>query len=144
MANPYRELFTAPGTKSLALAGLLARLPLSMTGIGIITMLSQLRGSFALAGAVSATFVLAYALLSPQISRLMDRHGQSRVLPAADGHQRHRDTASTRQFLVAGTRLDFVRRCLTGRFYAQHVGGSAGTLDSYLPGPTALADGLFA
>lgn len=83
MANPYRELFTAPGTKSLALAGLLARLPLSMTGIGIITMLSQLRGSFALAGAVSATFVLAYALLSPQISRLMDRHGQSRVLPAA-------------------------------------------------------------
>lgn len=83
MANPYRELFAAPGAKGFALAGLLARIPLPMMGIGIIAMLSQLRGSYALAGAVSATFVLAYALLSPQISRLVDHHGQSRVLPAA-------------------------------------------------------------
>ncbi|KHT09616.1 MFS transporter [Pectobacterium brasiliense] len=83
MVNPYRELFAAPGTRSFALAGLLARIPLPMTGIGIITMLSQLRGSYALAGAVSATFVLTYALLSPQISRLVDRHGQGRVLPIA-------------------------------------------------------------
>lgn len=82
MTNPYRELFAAPGTKGFALAGLLARIPLPMTGIGIITMLSQLRGSYALAGAVSATFVLTYALLSPQSSRLVDRHGQGRVLPA--------------------------------------------------------------
>lgn len=83
MANPYRELFNAPGSRGFVLAGLLARIPLPMTGICIITMLSQLRGSYALAGAVSATFVLAYALVSPQISRLVDRHGQSRVLPAA-------------------------------------------------------------
>ncbi|WP_113627794.1 MFS transporter [Pectobacterium peruviense] len=83
MINPYRELFAAPGTRGFALAGLLARVPLPMTGIGIITMLSQLRGSYALAGAVSATFVLTYALLSPQISRLVDRHGQGRVLPLA-------------------------------------------------------------
>ncbi|MFJ5384471.1 MFS transporter [Pectobacterium sp. CHL-2024] len=83
MVNPYRELFAAPGTRGFALAGVLARIPLPMTGIGIITMLSQLRGSYALAGAVSATFVLTYALLSPQISRLVDRHGQGRVLPIA-------------------------------------------------------------
>lgn len=83
MANPYLELFAVPGTRAFALAGLSARMPLPMTGIGIITMLSQLRGSYALAGAVSATFVLTYALLSPQSSRLVDRHGQGRVLPAA-------------------------------------------------------------
>ena len=83
MVNPYRELFTAPGAGGFALAGLLARMALPMTGIGIITMLSQLRASYAVAGAVSATFVLAYALLSPQISRLVDRYGQSRILPAA-------------------------------------------------------------
>lgn len=83
MSNPYRELFAAPGAKAFALAGLLARLALPMTGIGIITMLALLRGSYALAGAVSATFVLAYALLSPQISRRVDRRGQGRVLPAA-------------------------------------------------------------
>ena len=65
MAQPYRELFAAPGTRGFALAGLLARIPLPMIGIGIITMLSQLRGSYALAGAVSASFVLTYALVSP-------------------------------------------------------------------------------
>ncbi len=81
--HPYRDLFAAPGTAGLALAGLLARLPLPMTGIGIITLLSQLRGSYALAGAVSATFVLTYALLSPQVSRWVDRRGQGRVLPWA-------------------------------------------------------------
>lgn len=54
-----------------------------MTGIGIIAMLSQLRGSYALAGAVSASFVLTFALVSPQISRLVDQYGQRRVLPLA-------------------------------------------------------------
>ena len=39
---------------SAVLAGLLARLPLSMTGIGLITMLSQQRGSYTLAGMASA------------------------------------------------------------------------------------------
>lgn len=83
MAQPYRELFAAPGTRGFALAGLWARIPLPMIGIGIITMLSQLRGSYALAGAVSASFVLTYALVSPQVSRWVDRRGQSRVLPLA-------------------------------------------------------------
>ncbi|KAB7632808.1 MFS transporter [Stenotrophomonas rhizophila] len=85
MTGPYRELFAAPGTTGFALAGLLARLPLPMTGIGIITLLAQVRGSYALAGAVAATFVLTYALLSPQVSRLVDRHGQRRVVPMATG-----------------------------------------------------------
>lgn len=83
MAQPYRELFAAPGARGFALAGLLARIPLPMIGIGVITMLSQLRGSYALAGAVSASFVLTYALVSPQVSRWVDRRGQSRVLPLA-------------------------------------------------------------
>lgn len=85
MTHPYRDLFAAPGTAGFALAGLLARLPLPMTGIGIITLLAQVRGSYALAGAVAATFVLTYALLSPQVSRLVDRYGQHRVLPMATG-----------------------------------------------------------
>ncbi|WP_194792056.1 MFS transporter [Pseudomonas sp. UFMG81] len=85
MFSSYRELFQARGTRGFALAGLLARIPLPMTGIGIITMLAQIRGSYGLAGAVSATFVLTYALMSPQVSRLVDRYGQRRVLPAAAG-----------------------------------------------------------
>lgn len=83
MATLYRHLFTEPGTGNFVIAGLLARIPLPMAGIGIITLLSQQRGGYALAGALSATFVLTYALLSPQISRYVDRYGQRRVLPAA-------------------------------------------------------------
>lgn len=81
--NPYRELLRAPQARALVLAGLLARLALPMTGIGTITMLSQLRDGYTLAGAVAATVVLTYALLSPQVSRLVDRYGQRRVLPGA-------------------------------------------------------------
>ncbi|AOS62938.1 MFS transporter [Actinoalloteichus hymeniacidonis] len=84
MANSYVRLFSAPGAVGFSIAGFLARIPLSMTGIGIITMLSRVHGDFALAGAVSATFTLAVALISPQVSRLVDRHGQARVaMPAA-------------------------------------------------------------
>ncbi|MDO5638257.1 MAG: MFS transporter [Neisseria sp.] len=81
MLKRYQEIFKAPGSTSFAIAGLLARLSLPMMGIGIITMLAQLKGSYTLAGAVSATFVLTYALLSPRISRLVDKYGQCRVLP---------------------------------------------------------------
>ena len=85
MANPYFKLFTAPGSKAFSSAGLIARLPVSMTGIGIITMLSQVRGSYWLAGAVAATFAFFMALLAPQIARAADRFGQRRVLPYATG-----------------------------------------------------------
>jgi len=81
MANPYREIFRAPGSLAFCAAGLIARMPISMTGIGIITLLAQLRGSYWLAGAVAATFALAMALIAPQISRWVDRYGQRRVLP---------------------------------------------------------------
>ena len=74
MANPYRELFKAPGSGAFVLAGMLARMPISMTGIGLITMLSQLQGGYGMAGAVAATFALATAFCAPQVSRLVDRY----------------------------------------------------------------------
>lgn len=46
-------------------------------------MLSQIRGSYALAGAVTATFIVTHALVAPQISRLVDKHGQGKVMPIA-------------------------------------------------------------
>lgn len=81
MLGRYQQLFQAQGSLKFALAGLIARLSLPMMGIGIITMLSLLEGSYTLAGGVSATFVLTYALLSPQISRWVDNFGQFRILP---------------------------------------------------------------
>ncbi|OOO24908.1 ABC transporter permease [Agrobacterium salinitolerans] len=80
MSNPYREIFRAPGAKGFSAAGFFARLPIAMAPIGIVAMLSQTHGEYWLAGSVSATFALTNAALSPQISRLVDRKGQSKVL----------------------------------------------------------------
>lgn len=83
MANPYREIFRAPGAKGFAAAGFFARLPIAMAPIGIVAMLSQTHGEYWLAGAVSATFALTNALVAPQISRLVDRFGQTAILTPA-------------------------------------------------------------
>ena len=83
MPSPYRALFAAPGSKGFSFAGFLGRMPLSMMGIGVVTMISQLTGRYGLAGALSATIALAAAAIGPQISRLVDQHGQRRVLRPA-------------------------------------------------------------
>ncbi|MEU7577090.1 MFS transporter [Streptomyces sp. NPDC041068] len=85
MPNPYREIFAAPGAKAFSSAGLVARLPLPLTHMGILTMLSETTGEYALSGLVAGTFTFSMALLGPQVSRAVDRHGQSRVLPIATG-----------------------------------------------------------
>jgi MFS family permease len=83
MANPYKQIFSVPGTRGFSAAGFLARLPIAMAPIGIVAMLSQTHGEYWLAGAVSATFALTNALISPQVSRFVDRYGQASVLTPA-------------------------------------------------------------
>lgn len=84
MLAPYRAIFATPGTKGFSAAGALGRMPLAMLGIGIVTMISQVTGRYGLAGGLTATLALAAAALGPQVSRLVDRYGQRRVLrPAA-------------------------------------------------------------
>ncbi|WP_051951697.1 MFS transporter [Actinacidiphila yeochonensis] len=80
MPSPYRSLFATPGARAFSLAGLVGRMPLSMTGIGVVTMISQVTGRYGLAGALSATLALSSALCGPRVSRLVDRYGQRRVL----------------------------------------------------------------
>lgn len=84
MTNPYREIFRAPGAVGFSAAAFVARMPVSMVMLGIVTMLSQMHGEYWLSGAVAATFALSNAMIAPQVSRLVDRIGQRRVvLPAA-------------------------------------------------------------
>ncbi len=80
MANPYREIFSAPGAIGFSAAAFFARLPIAMAPVGIVAMLAQTHGEYWLAGAVSATFALTNAFIAPQISRLVDRYGQSRIV----------------------------------------------------------------
>ncbi len=80
MSNPYKQIFAAPGAKGFSAAGFFARLPIAMAPIGIVAMLSQAHGEYWLAGAVSATYALTNAVISPQISRAVDRLGQTAVV----------------------------------------------------------------
>ncbi|MEV7523492.1 MFS transporter [Streptomyces sp. NPDC091371] len=83
MPSPYHAIFAAPGTKGFSAAGLIGRLPISMVGVGILTMISELTGRYAMASALTGTLALAAAVIGPQVSRLVDQYGQRRVLRPA-------------------------------------------------------------
>lgn len=79
----YGPLLRTPGALRFSLAGLVGRMPISMLGIGTVLLVQDRRGSYALAGLVSAAYALGLAFLGPLISRLVDRRGQRKVLPWA-------------------------------------------------------------
>jgi len=77
----YAQVLRRPGAIRFTAAGFLARMQMSMAGLGSVMLLSVERGSFAVAGTVSAIYALSAALIGPQVSRLIDVFGQSKVLP---------------------------------------------------------------
>ncbi len=77
--NPYARLFAIPGATAFTLGNLIARLPMGMFSVSAVIMISGARGSYALAGAVTATGLAATAVVAPWTARLVDRHGQARV-----------------------------------------------------------------
>jgi predicted MFS family arabinose efflux permease len=77
--GPYRRLFTVPGARAFTAGNLLARLPMGMFSISAVVMIAGARGSYALAGAVTATGLAATAVVAPWTARLVDRHGQARI-----------------------------------------------------------------
>ncbi|MFE3162870.1 MFS transporter [Streptomyces sp. NPDC059224] len=81
--GPYRRLFALPGTRAFTAGNLLARLPMGMFSVSAVVMIAGARGSYALAGAVTATGLAATGVAGPWVARLVDRYGQARVaLPA--------------------------------------------------------------
>jgi MFS family permease len=83
MLDSYRRVLARPGALAFSSAALVARLPISMVGLGIVLLVEQSTGSYGLAGTVSAVFVLAEAAFAVLHGRLVDSHGQSTVLPIA-------------------------------------------------------------
>lgn len=81
MLTTYRRVLGLPGALAFSLSGLVARLPISMVGLGIVLLVSTRTGSYSLAGAISASFVLANAVFAVVQGRLTDRIGQGRLLP---------------------------------------------------------------
>lgn len=60
----------------LLLASFLARLPISMSLIGLLTLVTSTTGSVAAAGLVTGAFALGETVGGPVIARFADRHGQ--------------------------------------------------------------------
>ncbi len=76
----YREILTIPGALKFSAAGFLARAGGAMVGIGIVLMVSALYGSYGLAGLVSASNGLGWAVGTAFLSNFVDRFGQRRVM----------------------------------------------------------------
>lgn len=82
----YLSLLRTPGAKGFSGAGFVARMPLSMIGIGSVLLVARETGSYAIAGTVSASAAFVQSIGSPITSRLIDRHGQDKIaIPAAFG-----------------------------------------------------------
>ena len=80
-ASPYARLFSIPGTKAFCASGAVARLPMSMMGLGIVLALNHMYDNWTIAGVMSAAYVLATAAVTPLYARLFDRFGQRKVGP---------------------------------------------------------------
>ncbi len=80
MFESYRRVFAHRGSLAFSATGIVARLPISMMTLGIVILVEELSGSYALAGQVSAAYVIGNAVVAIPHGRLADRFGQTIVL----------------------------------------------------------------
>lgn len=81
--NPYAALFQRPGAARFSVSGAVARLPMSMVGIGILLMVEGIYQSYELGGTISAAYIIAQAICSPQLAKLVDKRGQAKIMRPA-------------------------------------------------------------
>jgi len=76
----YLDILATPGARAFAGWGLLARLQMGLTGLATFLLVQMQYGSYAWAGIVLAAIAVSYAIIAPQVARLIDAHGQATVL----------------------------------------------------------------
>lgn len=80
MLAPYGLLLRAPGVLYLLAASIVGRLPIGMCGLAILLLVQGARGSFAMAGAITAAYVAGLAAAAPVLGRIIDRSGPRLLL----------------------------------------------------------------
>ena len=79
-AHPYRTLWRLPGAPVLMVFGLVARLGISMTPLGLLLLIQQATGRYAPAALAGGVYLLSSAAVAPLVGRVADRVGPARVL----------------------------------------------------------------
>jgi Major Facilitator Superfamily len=130
----YRTLLRTSGAAAFFLPAAVGRLGIAMTGIGIVWLVHARTGSYAAAGLVTGGFAVADAVAGPQLGRLVDRFGQTRVLPCALGAH-----AGAVVLLLAGAVPDLVAGVLVGATLPQLGALSAARWSALLSGERAAA-----
>ncbi|MGW3018738.1 MFS transporter [Streptomyces longwoodensis] len=125
----YRILLRTPGAAAFFLPAAVGRLGIAMTGIGLVWLVHARTGSYAAAGVVTGGFAVADAVMGPQLGRLVDRYGQTRVLPCAlVAH------AAAAALLLTGAAPDLVAGVLVGATLPQLGALSAARWSALLSG----------
>lgn len=78
----YLGLLRIRGAMAFVVPATVGRFPQAMLGIGTVLLVEGFRGSYGLAGAVSAVIALSGGVASPVVGRLADRFGQFRTVLA--------------------------------------------------------------
>lgn len=87
MLQTYRAVFRPPGTAAFCAAGVLMRLPIAMYPLGLVLTISARTGHYSFAGVLSGCYIVGSVPGNPILGRLVDRHGQRRVMiPATAVH----------------------------------------------------------
>ncbi len=81
VTSPYRKVLRTPGALRFAASGFVGAFPMAMMTIAIVLVVRHRTGSYGIAGAASAAHTLTQASVTPLVGRLVDRYGQSAVLP---------------------------------------------------------------
>lgn len=81
--RPWYRLVARPFAPRLVCSNLLARLAAGAVALALVLFLEDARDSFAVAGMVTGAYAFGTALGSPLVGRLIDKHGQTRILLAA-------------------------------------------------------------
>ncbi len=76
----YAAVLRTPGALQFAIPGVIGRMPMGMLSIAQVMLIVSVTGRYGTAGVVSAARAILFAVLTPRIGRLADRHGQARVL----------------------------------------------------------------
>src|SRR5215472_2917702 len=76
----YAAVLRTPGALQFAVPGVIGRMPMGMLSIAQVMLIVSVTGRYGTAGVVSAAGAVLFAIVTPRMARLADRHGQARVL----------------------------------------------------------------